>query len=323
MTATMKFAIGIALAALAVVWGTAGAPFQSPEPYLDFMTVLPPDVTGVLFIDAAALEEAGFVEGVLSGFITDQAEGQIPGEYDEFVAQTGFDPVRDIRQLMVGISENGAVVVANADFDRARLEAYFLESGGRSSPVGAYSLIAPDPDGELGFALLGDRIVLGSIPAATEVLERLATSGPSAITNDSIRRAIADLDVTGNQIWGTGAVGHGGLETGLEDMAPPMALDLLSALERITYEMGFDTEVRARLHGEFSGADTAMRAGDLLRGFVALGKMGSAEEPDLAELLNGFQITNAENGVDVRFVASRELLDRIGNSQLLGLSEVE
>jgi hypothetical protein len=87
--------------------------------------------------------------------------------------------------------------------------------------------------------------------------------------------------------------------------------------------MGFGPEVRARLRGEFSGADTAMRAGDLLRGFVALGKMGSAEEPDLAELLNGLQITNVENGVDLRFTASRELLERLGDSDLLGLPDVE
>ncbi len=314
---------GIFVAALALLWGTAGATFQTAEPHVELMRVLPPDATGVLFVDTAALDKAGFLDGVASGFITDQAAGRIPGEYEEFVAKTGFDPVRDIHQLMVGVSENGPLIVANADFDAFRLEAYFLESGGQSTPVGSYSLIAPDPEGDVRLAFLGDRIVLGPIAAATDALERLAISGPSAATNDSLRAAIAELDVAGNQIWGTGTVGAGGLAVGFEDMAPPMALDLISALERITYEMEFGTEVRARLHGEFSGADTAMRAGDLLRGFVALGKMGSAEEPDLTELLSGFRITNVENGVDVRFTASRELLDRIGNSDLLGLPDVE
>lgn len=321
----MKALIGTGLfvGTLALLWGTAGASFQTTEPYLELMRVLPPDATGVLFVDTEALEEAGFLDGVASSFIADQAAGRIPGDYEDFVAQTGFDPVRDIHQLIVGVSENGSVVVANADFDPSRLEAYFLQSGGKSTPVGAYSLIVPDPEGEVGFALFGDRVVVGPISAATGVLQRLATSGPSAATNDALSAAIADLDTAGNQIWGTGTVGVGGLAVGFEDMAPPMALDLISALQRITYEMGFDTEVRARLRGEFSGVDTAMRAGDLLRGFVALGKMGSAEEPDLAELLNGFQITNVENDVDVRFAASRELLDRIGNSELIGLPEVE
>jgi hypothetical protein len=65
-----------------------------------------------------------------------------------------------------------------------------------------------------------------------------------------------------------------------------------------------------------------MRAGDLLRGLVALGKMGSGEQPDVAELLNGFEVANIENNVDIRFTATRELLDRIGTSGL-GLPSVE
>lgn len=307
----MKWLAGLTaltLAAALLIGGSpAGAQFVNPDAGL--LRFLPEDAGGVLFADLTQLRDVGFVRG----FVADQAGVEIPGSVEDFTAATGVDPFNDVQQVMVGRSgPDEFLSVVRASIDTGRMKQFFESQGAVSETYASTPLYLPQADNDWAVAFpVEDIAVLGPPDAVRSALDRVA-AGPSAMDNPELMAEIAAIE-DGNQVWGVGSFA----DLMPDGLAPPVATDLIAALEKVRYQVRIDAGVTARLAGTFATPDTASRAGDLLRGFVALGKLGSAEQPDLIELLNGFVIQNGENSVEIRFAASQELLDRIAESGIL------
>jgi len=51
---------------------------------------------------------------------------------------------------------------------------------------------------------------------------------------------------------------------------------------------------------------------DMLNGLKSLGAMGSAKEPELAQLLNSIQLSSAADHIKLTFSLSEELMNKLG-----------
>jgi hypothetical protein len=268
----------------------------------------------VLFVDVARMRDVRFVRE----FIRDEAGARVPESLEDFVAATDLDPVETVEQVMIGRSGPDSYLAAvRLRIDPRVIEEYLRTDGTPTETHLGRTLFLPDPeseDGDWAVAFYEQTALVGPADAVRDAIDRIG-SGPTALDNAELMAAIGEIE-PGSQVWGsfTDLLAP---ELVPEGVAPPVAADLITALERVNYQMRVDTGVTARLAGDFSTLDAARRAGDLLRGFVAFGKMGSTGQPDMMELLNGLRVDTLEDSVEINFTATEELIDRIAASDLL------
>ena len=284
---------------------------EAVNPDEELLRIFPADSDGILFLDFAVLRDIEYV----NRFVRDWAGDLILDPVEEFTAETGVDPVNDIQQIIAGRSgPDEFLIVVQVGYDAYRVESYFAVRDVRSEIHSGRTIYAPGlEDDNLSVVFLDGQVLVGSTGQVRESLDR-SPGGPSVLDNTGLMASIEAIE-EGSQVWGVGSFN----DMVPELLAPPMATDLIAALENVTYQMRFDSGVTARLAGQFTTVETARRAGDLVRGFVALGKMGTASQPDMLELLDGLQVDSVENAVEINFAASQELLDRIAESGAISL----
>ena len=307
----MKVFIGLCAVVFTVVVVASfpGSVVEAINPDEALLGLFPADLDGVAYIDVAGIRDNPIVIGLLED---QEEEGKLPEPMDDFTELTGLDLTRDLDQVMAGRSgEDTMLVVARASYDPQRLEQFFENRGHafESHAGRAIYRLGPDADEEWGIAITEGLLIAGTNGSVQGALDRMATPGTTALDNQEIIDGIESIE-EGNQVWVVGEFGKV-IPAGL---APPMATDLVESLERGTYQMRFDSAVTGRAVGEFGSAETARRTGDLLRGFVAFGKMQVSQEQDLMQLLDGLMIDNRDTAVHINFSADGELLRRISES---------
>ena len=303
------------IVALAAVFPACGStpPGQTVDTDSTLLALFPVDSTGILFFDVDGLREMEFFREFLVGA---RSDADMPEELRDFVNETGLDPIDDVQQLIAGrAGEDQFLGAVRFRGDLQGAEEFFEQLGTVSESHEGRSIYRPEPEEDWGITFVNDLAILGSSGAVRSALDRMA-GGPSVLDNAETMAEIQALG-DGNQVWGFGSVA----DLVPEDAPPPVAMDLVAALERVTYRMRLESGVTARMTGTFTTADTATRAGDLLRGFLALGMMGSADQPDVVELLSGVQVQNVETAVEIDFSVPQELLDRLAESMVSDPSE--
>ena len=312
---SIKWLRCLLIVALTAVFPACGSTPSSQTVDTDsrLLALFPVDSNGILFFDVDGLREMEFFREFLVGAGSDS---DMPEELRDFANETGMVPIDDIQQLIAGrMGEDQFLGAVRIRGDLQGAEEFFEQQGTVSESHEGRSIYRPEPEEDWGITFVNDLAILGSSGAVRSALDRMA-GGPSVLDNAETMAEIQALG-DGNQVWGFGSIA----DLVPEDAPPPVAMDLVAALERVTFRMRLESGVTARMTGTFTTADTATRAGDLLRGFLALGMMGSADRPDVVELLNGLQVRNAEAAVEIDFSVPQELLDRLAESVVSDLSE--
>jgi hypothetical protein len=305
----MRWLIGtFALAGtIAVIAGTLPQTGEALSPDEALLSLFPVDSGGVIFLDAAELRN----QPVVREYFLDESDIQLPAAVVEFARRTGLDPETDVDQVMLGrTGENEFLGVARANFDPIEVEQYFLDSDIGFESYSGRTIYQPSPGSGWSVSFIDGIVLMGEDGSVRGAIDRMAVTGQTAMDNPELTQAIQSIE-EGNQVWGVGML------TDMlfpEALVPPMAVDLIASLERVTYQMQLDTGLRVRAVGEFTSPDTARRTGDLLRGVVALGKMQVFEREELIQLLDGLQIDSVESSIEIRFSADGELLRRVTES---------
>ena len=312
---SIKWLRCLLIVALTAVFPACGSTpsAQTVDTDSTLLALFPVDSNGILFLDVDGLREMEFFREFLVGAGSDS---DMPEELRDFANETGMVPIDDIQQLIAGrVGEDQFLGAVRIRGDLQGAEEFFEQLGTVSESHEGRSIYRPEPEEDWGLTFVNDLAILGSSGAVRSALDRMA-GGPSVLDNAETMAEIQALG-DGNQVWGFGSIA----DLVPEDAPPPVAMDLVAALERVTFRMRLESGVTARMTGTFTTADTATRAGDLLRGFLALGMMGSADRPDVVELLSGVQVRNAEAAVEIDFSVPQELLDRLAESVVSDLSE--
>lgn len=297
------FAIALAITIVASFPGTV----EAINPDETLLGLFPANLDGVGYIDVAGIRD----NPIILDLLDDQdKDGRTLEPMEDFTALTGLDLRTDLDQVMLGRSgEDTMLIVARVSYDPLRIEQFFEDRGSPFASYAGRTIYRPDPDEEWEVTFTQDLMIAGTNGAVGGALDRLATPGTTALDNQEIIDGIASID-EGSQVWAVGEFGKV-IPPGL---APPMATELIDSLKRGTYQMRFDAAVTGRAVGEFGSAETARRTRDLLRGFVAFGKMQVYAQQDLIQLLDGVMIDNRDTAVHIDFSADGELLRRISES---------
>src|SRR5882724_3613410 len=137
------------------------------------LQLLPADATAVIFVDLDELRASPFLAKLYAWAPQPNADS----EYTQFVRDTGFSYERDLKRLVVAISNHGSTTdlfaIAEGKFDRKKIQA-FLNRNGKSSQQGhwnVFRLNATANEKPLSFAFLAnDRIAFGDFENFSAVL---------------------------------------------------------------------------------------------------------------------------------------------------------
>jgi len=299
----MKWLLGVSMIAIALALG-ATAPIPVAAVSVDDVSLkfLPPDTEGIAFFDVAGLRDSPLAQEELKNGALGLPRGLM-----EFQSATGFDLQRDIDKVTLGkLGAKDGLVIVQGRLDKFKIEQYLKDKGKESEVYLGQTLFH---DGDSGILVLNNVAVIGPLAAVKRAIDQMQLPGSSPLRSD-LMAAIQTIE-PGNQMWGVGSFSMNDLRAaGIRGPAP--AVDMLKALESGTYQVRLDTGIHAQMTGKFSDADSARNVGDMARGFISLARVQvSRQQPDLARLLDGIQISNTATTLTMKVEESGELLKKL------------
>ena len=232
-------------------------------------------------------------------------------ELDELKARTGFDPTRDVSELLVATNGKDAVTIARGQF-------HPTDTGAKKLPYKGYTLYV---HGEGAYALIDASTALaGTQPAVRAAIDQYKSGARSATVASLLARGRAIAPQ--NQIWAVSDSPEA--FTSLATPAPPGNVGnaanlgrVFGQLERLSFAADLSRGLNAVATGDCKAEQDAKAIGDLLRGVVSLGKLSVPQgQTDLMRLYDSIQVDQQQKVVKLVVNVSPDLIDKL--LQLLG-----
>jgi hypothetical protein len=297
--------ITIAVASLAFYWDFAAKAFvQDLPPAVHY---LPADSQAVFGMNVQA-----FIASPVYAQFVQKHEQEIGKDLSEVIAQTGVDPRRDITYIIAAgrpSQQKGAgVVIAVGTFNQAAITS-FIESKGTPIKLdykGAMVLMMPEANKpEKGIAFLSNtEIALGDLESLKAVID-VRSGAPGIDPNGTLSSLLAKLNPR-EMFW------FAGDPASVLSKAPTNApVPALSSIQSIFGTLNLTTAVNGKITVIAKDETSAGQLADFMRGLVALGNLAGAQNPDLAALVKGVQITQSGNQFDVSVTIPLDLLQKM------------
>jgi hypothetical protein len=214
----------------------------------------------------------------------------------QFVAETGFDPRRDLQQAVVAASEpsgkgepSKAAILARGNFDQDRIRTAAGAKGMRPQPYQGVDLFVDKSphDGPNAFAFLGDGIgVMGDFETVKQVIAQRETgSTPDPAVQAAVSKIGADNDAWFVSLVSGGFLAHhfdaqvNGGETKQETKP---AFSQAQALESVLQSSGgiqFGSTVRVTFDALTRSPQDATSLADVVRFFSSMVQMERQKDP--------------------------------------------
>jgi hypothetical protein len=258
----------------------------------------------------------------------------------ELENQTGINLETDIDTVVacmspeaVGATTPGAgMVLARGRFDETKIEALMREHGAHVETYNGKRLIVADPKG-----LPQDNPADDSTPTRHPYTTSLSLSfmepGLAAIGSTRLIKAAVDLhkagnnpqvgleSVTGNEelmnlvrsldnanAWAVGRFDALRAQTHL----PANVLSQIPAISWFAVSAHVNGGLRGTLRAEARDDESANNLRDVVRGFLALAKLGSGAKPELESVMQSLELGGTGKTVSLSFAIPAELFDVIG-----------
>ena len=232
----------------------------------------------------------------------------------EFQERTGIDLEEDIDEVVAclvprGSEDSEGLVVLSGRFDVPRLEALAREHGGTVSEYEGRRLVTTTlGDDTLAMAFVESGVVaLGSELLVREAINRPST-GNDVTSNGRLMGLLSNIE-TGSNAWAIGRLDEPGATNWLPDQVEAQVA---------AFAIG------GRVNGGLSGTVVAeARDGaagqnlhDIIQGLLAIARMQAGSRPELARLLDTFQLSAVGTNVSLSFALPTEFIEQL----LSGLS---
>jgi len=229
----------------------------------------------------------------------------------KFKEQTGIDLETDIDYVVASTSgmsepEQGKppLVLAKGRFDEVRIEGLIRDQGGIVEDYKGARLIVAD-ERKLALVFLEPGLVaIGAADAVRQSIDTKA-AGSSVKGNDEVMRLVRDID--DGDAWVVArfdALTGGRLPDAVASQLPP--INWLSA--RGFINSGVEGQLRVETRDETS----AKNLQDVVRGFMALGRLQTGQHPEIVEFLNSVQLSGDGKTVSLSFSLPPEMIDALG-----------
>jgi hypothetical protein len=225
-------------------------------------------------------------------------------QIDQFALETGFDPRRDVRDLLFVTTPQGTVMLARGNF---HLRAELLKNVNKTRH-GQYDIWG---QGGSGFCILDSTLAAaGEIPALEVALDEWKSGTHTAAQTLLARVASVNPQFA---LWGI-STGSGNF---LADH-PPAAksgLDfsrIFSSLQDYWFEADFSAGMRSEVHGTTRTEKDAVSLRDTVRGLVGLGRLNVPEnQPELLKVWDGITVDQQGRSVAIHADVTQQLIDRM------------
>jgi len=234
----------------------------------------------------------------------------------QLIAKTGFDPRKDVTEVLAASNGNAAapsaVALSKGTFDVAKIVAAI--GSGKAQTVSTYNgatLITARTDGSSAIAFLGGTIAiagnLASVKAAVDRSGLVNSIDPAlaaqvqtlSTTEDAWSISLASLSAL---MPGAAKTAPGG--TGVEGMAG-QALQLVKNIQSCSAGLKFGANVQFTAQAVADTPQDAAALGDVIKMVTSLAAIGAAGNKDgaaIAQLLQSLQVTTT--GATVNLSAS-------------------
>src|SRR5262245_23591610 len=229
----------------------------------------------------------------------------------QFKEKTGIDLETDIDYVVASVTGMGdpsqgepPLVLAKGRFDAVRIEGLILEQGGVVEDYKGSRLLVSD-EKHLALVFLEPGLVAFGNPDAVRKSIDTKAGGANVKTNDEVMRLVKDID--DGDAWVVArfdALTGGRLPAAVANQLPP--INWFSA--RGFVNSGVEGQVRVETRDEAS----AKNLQDVVRGFMALGRLQAGEHPEFAEFLNSVQLSGDGKTVSLSFSLPPEMIDALG-----------
>jgi len=206
--------------------------------------------------------------------------GRLP-RFDQFRTESGFDPSRDVSELLLAGDGKNVLAIARGAFEAK-------PAGGLSvSEYKGYTLYSRDASAAIAFS--GKNIALGGQAASVRAAIDQSKSGGRGAPRDLLTRAEALPDT---QIWAVLAGWRGLTPDQLREMGNLGNLDrVLRLVEGASLTVDFGAGVHAAFTGDSRTEADAKTLADSLRGLAGLARMAvPRNQPGLLSALDGIQV---------------------------------
>jgi len=228
-----------------------------------------------------------------------------------FKEQTGIDLETDIDYIVASASGMGdptkgepPLVLAKGRFDEVRIEGLTRDQGGVVEDYKGSRLLVSD-EKKLALVFLEPGLVAIGGPDAVRRAIDTKAGGQNVKGNDEVMRLVRDID--DGDAWVVArfdALTGGRLPAEVANQLPP--INWFSAKGFVN--SGVDGQLRVETRDETS----AKNLQDVVRGFMALGRLQSGQHPEVAMFLDSVQLSGDGKTVSLSFSLPPEMIDALG-----------
>lgn len=276
----------------------AVASFAAAQPAIDNVLerMVPPGSTSLVGAHMERIKQTDFYRKYV-------AAEKMP-QVDEFARDTGFDPRRDVRELLYVETPRGSVLLARGTFH--------INSG---SLTGMQKTRHGDYDvwgrGTGGFCILDSTLaVAGDMPAITAALDEWK-SGTHTGAQPLLAR-VASINPQA-QFWGISTGVAGFLAEHPPAVMPGLDFSRIFAGLRDTwFEVDLTSGLKAEVHGTTATEKDAISLRDAVRGLVGFGRLQVPQnQPELLKVWDGITVDQDGKSIAVDADIPQDLVDKL------------
>jgi hypothetical protein len=296
-------------------------PVQAQGMLLDraLLALLPPQAASLMGVDVESLKRTPLYQH----FEEESRRSGGRNHFDEFAIRTGFDPRRDVQELLVagwtGPGENDSefVALARGQYNVAELSRQLRENKASVEPYRGFDLFGPQtrpartrrgpgrrtPEDVGRFAFLDDRtVVAGTRGAVIAAIDRKIGGGPSLLDKtELLGRAQAVRG--GSQVWAVSDSPGSFVSRALPPRPQAGAasfVKILNSMTTSTISLDLMNGLDLKVAGECQTPQDAKTLADAARGVAALGRLSIPQEkPELLVLFDGIQVEERSTGLTI------------------------
>jgi hypothetical protein len=338
MTTKTRYFVIASLLVLMVGLGTGLVAYYVGLPTSAFSSRGGPDELQYVPRDAAVLAYAN-VRDIMSSDLRRHIKEAMPASENgqrEFQDRTGINIETDIDRIVACLgadagvtASNSGMVLATGRFDTVKIEALMREHGAQVEDYKGVRLLTgsaralhgrasmdADPDDapssrandNFALAFLKPGVVaVGGAPLVRHAID-LKNGGDNVTTNDEVMALVRSLD-SGNNAW---ALGH---FDALRSKArlPDNVANQIPAISLFSVSAHINGGLQGTLRAQTRDDEAANNLRDVVRGFLALGKMQTGGRPEMQAMMQSLELGGSGKTVALSFAVPAELFDMVGH----------
>ena len=238
-----------------------------------------------------------------TGFYRRLVEERKLTQVDRFAEETGFDPRRDVRELLFASTASGGVLLARGAFP--------LHPDIKDTKPLRHGHYTIQTSGGSGFCILdGTLAIAGDVKSVTAALDEWI-SGPHTAAQPLLARARA-VDPQ-SQFWGVSSGFAGFLAENMPGAGKGIDFSkIFRGLEDTWFEATFTTGLQAQVHGVTATEQDAVNLRDTAKGLIGFGRLSVPEnQPEMLKLWDGITVDQEGRSITLRADIPENLLDRL------------